>query len=484
MFRRSIYFKMAIWYAALLGFIAGILGIALFNSFKHTINNDLNKLLKSKAEDISRIIDSYHQEDQAEVQEKTGGISGAANVDLVTAVRFAIDNNSSDIFVRVFRPDGSEFAHSNNISPAIISATAPKNPLNLKDSYFSTTKNVLEKSSPVEFRSFTLPVMDKENVKYVVQVSVTLRHLLSQLARLKTELFLFLPLFVFLIIISGLFLTKKVLSPVDNMTKTIRQITSRNLSQRLELTGANDEISRLAETFNGMLTRIDQAFSTQQQFIQDVSHELRTPLTALKGKQEVTLNKKRSPEEYEAVLGVNLEEINKMSQLVENLLALAQMEKKDILLKPRSIDLNRVIEKVINNMQALADQKNIFLLFSPAGKIILEADDNQISRVFLNIIDNAIKYTGDNGKITVKVSKDKDYAKIEILDTGAGIKGEELPYIFDRFYRADKSRSTQGFGLGLSIAKSIVDAHKGKIQVKSEIQKGTDFIVFLPLIKP
>jgi heavy metal sensor kinase len=456
--------------------------MALFNSFKHTINNDLNKLLKSKAEDIGQIINSYHQEDRVEAQAVSGKIFDMTNLDLANAVRFAIDNNSSDVFVRVFKPDGSEIAHSNDMSPTIILATAPTNPLTLKEPYFSTSKAVLDKNNSAEFRSFTLPVIEKENVKYVIQVSVTLRHLLSQLARLKNKLFLFLPLFVFLIIVSGLFLTRTVLSPVDNMTKTIRQITSRNLGQRIELTGANDEISRLAETFNDMLTRIDQAFSTQQQLIQDISHELRTPLTALKGKQEVTLNKKRSPEEYEAVLGINLEEINKMSQLVENLLVLAQLEKKEALLKPRPVDLNRVIGQVLNNMQTLADKKNISLLFSPEGKIFLDADENQINRVFLNIIDNAIKYTGDNGKITIKAFKDKDYAEIEISDTGIGIKEEELLYIFDRFYRADKSRSSQGFGLGLSIAKSIVEAHKGAIQVKSELHKGTVFNIFLPIV--
>ena len=154
-----------------------------------------------------------------------------------------------------------------------------------------------------------------------------------ELNRLKAALFIFLPLAILLVSISGVFLTKKALSPVDNMTNAIRQITSKNLHQTIELPEANDEIKRLAETFNTMLTRLNHAFSSQQQLIQDVSHELKTPLTALKGKQEVALNKKRSPEEYESVLSVNLEEINKMSQLVENLLVLARIENKDSYLR-------------------------------------------------------------------------------------------------------------------------------------------------------
>jgi heavy metal sensor kinase len=265
------------------------------------------------------------------------------------------------------------------------------------------------------------------------------------------------------------------------MTRTIHQITSKNLNQRIKLTGANDEISRLAETFNEMLTRVDQAFSTQQQLLADISHELRTPLTVLKGKQEVALNKKRSQEEYAAVLRINLEEIYKMSQLVENLLILAQLEKKSDISAAQPVDLTGIISRVVNDMQILADQKNISLSFIPDGDIFIKADENQVSRVFFNIIDNAIKYTKNNGKVEVSMYKDKAYIGIEIRDTGIGIKEEELLHIFDRFYRADESRSSPGFGLGLSIVKSIIDAHKGEIRVESKLQEGTAFDVLLPL---
>jgi len=233
-----------------------------------------------------------------------------------------------------------------------------------------------------------------------------------------------------------------------------------------------------------MLIRLNQAFSSQQQLIQDVSHELRTPLTVLKGKQEVALNKRRSPEEYESVLSVNLEEINKMSQLVENLLVLARIENKDSLLKMQSINLTDTMEQILSIMKPLADQKKISLCFSSHEQLFVEADGNQVSRVISNIVDNAIKYTPNNGEVNIKLSKEDTFAKIVISDTGIGITKNELPRIFDRFYRIDKSRSSPGFGLGLSIAKSIIDIHKGKIEAENLPGKGTAFTVFLPLAHP
>ena len=468
---QSIYVKMAVWYALVLGLIIGILGVSLYSNQKQTVNRDQNKLLRARAEDIREIINSYQEEDKRESEGKN---------ELVDAVKYAVDNNLSDTFLRVFRPDGKEVAHSIDMPPAMIQAAAPQGPSALRNGYFSVHK-IVDKGAGVEFKTYTLPVIENDAVTYVIQVSGLLKPISLHLARLKTMLSLFLPLSILLVIVSGLFLTKEALSPVDNMTRMIRQITSKNLRQRIELTGAHDEIYRLAETFNDMLGRLDKTFASQQRLIEDISHELRTPLTALRGKQEIALNKKRSVEEYEAVLNVNLEEINKMSRLVESLLTLAQLEKKQAFLKTRPLDIVPVVERITGELRARAEQKEISLQFLHNPPLFIEADENQIGQVFSNIIDNAIKYTGNKGDIRVIVSSENGFAVVEIRDTGVGIDEEEMPYIFDRFYRADKSRSSSGFGLGLSIAKSIVEAHKGRIEVKSKVSNGTVFSIFLPL---
>ena len=482
MFTKSIYFKMTAWYVLVLGLILGAFSLFLYSHFNHTLNKDYNILLKSKAGDIEEVISSYRQEDKSERGERKEG-SVSINVDFLNALRYAVEENPNDnIYVQIFRPDGKELLHSSNMPLSVILAKMAQDSIAANKPYFGTVKITLAKKKSFPLRTFTLPVIGKGRVSYIIQVSGSLKPMYFELNRLKAALCIFFPLAIMFVIVSSVFLTKKALKPVDDMISVMQQITSKNLHQTIELPESNDEIKRLAETFNTMLIRLDHAFSSQQQLIQDVSHELRTPLTALKGKQEVALNKRRSPEEYESVLSVNLEEINKMSQLVENLLVLARLENEDPLLKIQSISLTQIIEQVLNTMKPLADQKKISLLFLSNEQILIEVDANQVNRVISNIIDNAIKYTPNNGEVNIKLSKDNVFAKIVISDTGIGMAKDELSRIFDRFYRIDESRSSPGFGLGLSIAKSIIDIHQGKIEVESLPGKGTAFTVFLPLV--
>lgn len=472
---------MTAWYVLVLGFILGAFSIFIYGHFKHTINKDYNDLLKSKSGDIEEVISSYREEDKSERGEKKEE-PAATSADFLNALRYAVEENPSDnIFVQIFNPQGKELLHSSNMPLPVILAKMAHDSIAENKPYFDTVKINLINKKAYPLRTFTFPVIGKGRVLYIIQVSGSLKPMCSELNRLKAALFIFLPLSLMLVIAFGIFLTKRVLSPVDDMASAIRQITFKNLHQTIALPKSNDEIKRLAETFNTMLVRLNQAFSSQQQLIQDVSHELKTPLTALKGKQEVALNRRRSPEEYESVLLVNLEEINKMSQLVENLLALAKIEDKDSAFKTESTNLADTIKQILSSMKPLADQKKISLRFLSDGEVFIQADANQVNRAIANIVDNAIKYTPNNGEVNIKLSKDAAFAKIVISDTGIGIGKEELPRIFHRFYRVDKSRSSPGFGLGLSIAKSIVDAHKGRIEVESIPDKRSVFTVFLPL---
>jgi len=264
------------------------------------------------------------------------------------------------------------------------------------------------------------------------------------------------------------------------MIKTIHDITVENMKLKLKLPGTRDEIEKLAETFNDMLARLDNAFTAHKRLFEDLSHDLKTPLTVIKGEFEVALKKERAPEEYGAVLRSGLEEVNKIIRLAENMLLLASFETRNIIPDRRELDICLLARLAINSIRKLADEKNIKINMMHDEGISLKGDEQQLKQMFLNLLDNAVKYTPREGSVKVEIRAENSGVAIKIADTGSGIPEAHIGHIFDRFYRVDKSRTEKGFGLGLSIVKSVVDAHCGTIRVESSPGRGTTFILYLP----
>ena len=276
----------------------------------------------------------------------------------------------------------------------------------------------------------------------------------------------------------------RALYPLDQITELVDQINrADDLSRRIpyQQDREEDELGILVESINQTLERLESLFTSQQRFLADVSHELRTPLTVIKGNVDLMRRMKRIDEES---LNSMDQEVGRLTRLVGGLLLLAQAESGKLTLNLKPVQLDTLIVEVFQEMHVLAGNK-ILLHLSEIDQLVVNGDRDRLKQVFLNLIANAIQYTPPGGDVFVSLAKVSDQARIIVRDTGPGIPAEDIPHIFERFYRAEKSRTrskTSGFGLGLSISHWIVEHHKGRIEVESKEGKGTTFAIWLPLL--
>ncbi|HTY44847.1 MAG TPA: heavy metal sensor histidine kinase [Patescibacteria group bacterium] len=492
MLTRSIRFKIILWYMLLLAVTLSVFSALLYHAVNKRLCADVDSVLRLRAQGISSSVDTYWEAEKIEAAQD--GIRGDVftkinNANFAKIAQRWVEEESADpnllsIVVQIFDAQGRHIVSSKDIpNIATISRQAFQHVLEGKMHYDTLRVSSLA-GRPVMLRMFTLPVIENRKVAYIVQVATQLTYIESTLQNMRLILFVLLPLVVFITGILGVFLAKIALRPVDRMTQTIHQITAESLKLRIAIPDTRDEIRRLADTFNAMLERLDHAFTSQRQFLEDITHEFKTPLAVLKGQLEVALRRMRSKEEYETVLRSNLEEINRITHIVEDLLMLARFDKNAISLDMKKLDLSSLVRRVADDMELLAAQKHIKFIVSSQDDVIVDGDEEKLRRLLLNIVDNAIKYTPSAGEVEIRVAKTAAEVEVLIRDTGEGIPQEELPYIFDRFYRVDKSRSSSGFGLGLSIAKSIAEAHRGSIRVASAAYQGSTFTVCLPVSRP
>lgn len=342
-----------------------------------------------------------------------------------------------------------------------------------------------------QLRVVTLRARDPEGGgTYFIRLGHSLKAFQNATRRTLILLGIAIPLALLLGSYGGLLLANQALRPVDRMTRAAEQIAAGDLSERVPEPAQMDEMGRLAATFNHMISRLEAAFERQRQFTSDASHELRTPLAVMRGDIEITLRRERSAEEYKRALMSNLEEIVRLSRLIEDLLTLARGDTGRVELRCEPVDLNNLCRRMVEYISPLADQREQALIYDPpAGvpnaPVMINADVLRIKQLLLNLLDNAIKYTEPRGRVTLGLKTEENVAVVTVADTGRGIPEEDLPHIFERFFRRSAKtadRSAAGFGLGLSIVKWIVDSHGGRIEARSELGKGTEFIVRLPLL--
>ena len=323
---------------------------------------------------------------------------------------------------------------------------------------------------------------------YPVDADTVLRARKSQESfdRAVTELkrlflFSFPPLLMISLILGWVF-AGKMLDLVRKMKLLAEQIRQGKWDKRLALESYGKEINELGLILNEMVDNIKRSMESQKRFTADVSHEIRSPLTSLRGNIEVALRKKRPPEEYEEVLRNNLSDVIRLTRLTDNLLFLSRAENKILALRRQWFDVKHMLESVIEGFREKAMVEGLAIIEDYQNELELNGDIELLEQAFSNIIDNGMKYTPRGGSITIKSREEGDVVKMSVSDTGIGIPEDQIPHIFERFYRVDREQSRRlgGTGLGLAITHWIIRAHNGEISVTSTVDKGTEFTITLP----
>lgn len=323
----------------------------------------------------------------------------------------------------------------------------------------------------------------KRTNQAVISVGYILKDLRTTLRKLFMIQIIALPFILLISIVGGWILSSYSLKPIDVIIQTADEITEKNLSRRLPEINTNDEVGHLTRTLNNMISRLEQSFTQIKKFAADASHELRTPLTILQGELEIALHSKKTPEEYEEVLISALEEVSRLSNVVESILELSRAETGQIAINLKMDNISKIVEEVAEDISIIAEQKQIQIDKQIEPNIFVPIDSLRIHQALINLLDNATKYSRQGGVVWIKLYKDTDYAIITVEDNGIGIPKEDLNNIFDRMYRAKKNEKSgiKGYGIGLSIVKWIVEAHQGTIEVESEVNKFTRFTIKLPI---
>ena len=338
-----------------------------------------------------------------------------------------------------------------------------------------------DKAVELNMRFLVTPIREGVNFRGVVIVGHSIDVIEKSLDALVWELAVVLLCLAIPGVMGGYVMARGAMSPVAKMTNKLRIIDSKNLNEKLPNPETGDELEELAETFNDLLDRLQDAFKRERQFIGDVAHELKTPLAIMKSRIEVACSKERCNEDYQKEFLENLADVDKLTLILRDILDLAWSESDQVKLKLDRINLSELTEELRELTMNMASQKKIVVISRINEKIFVMGKKEKLSRALVNFIDNAVKYSNSNSTIEITVAKSTKNAIWQIKDNGIGISRTDLPHIFDRFYRGSKNNTTPGSGLGLAIAKAIINAHDGKIEASSKLKEGTTIRITLPL---
>jgi heavy metal sensor kinase len=457
----SIHTKLTLWYSGVLLAILVAIGALSYSWLSFGLQQDLDASLLTVAQVI-----------------KDTGSSEQAPGDSEALLRQLLGPELYDKFVQLLdpegRPHGLREGRRTDLLPLSREARA-------RAARGQRTIETVAVAGAEPVRLLTLPVVRDGRVTEIIQVGMALRRTQAVRDRYFDTLIVLIPLGVGLAALGGAIIARVALRPVDEMARTARRITAEDLSRRVERRGTGDELDRLAETLNGMLARLDEAFGQTRRFAADAAHELRTPLTVLRGGIEVALRMERPPDEYRRVLASSLEEVERLIRLAEDLLLLSRS-----LAGPEGsrtpVDLEPLVLEVFDVSARVGREAGVSVRIDATAPATVVGDPTALRRALLNLVENAVKYTLAGGKVEIGLRRGDGVAEITVADTGLGIEPADLERIFEPFVRLDtaRARDTGGAGLGLAIARSIVVAHGGTITVESRPGSGSRFVIRLP----
>jgi heavy metal sensor kinase len=461
--------KLTLYYLAILTAILLFFGFAIYAYLSHSLVTTIDQSLDEQAKKFELMVKKSTTETGVDPESSGDESPNAETLNLTPQLLQVIDDKGK------IKDETSVYLHT-ELTVNINGLSR----LPMQQTVYDTVRTL----NGEEFRIATRRGKGYDGMDFYVRVGQSLSALQRARWRLLLILGIAIPLALLLGSYGGWALANQALRPVDELTRTAENISARDLTERVPVPAQNDELSRLAVTFNAMIARLQAAFERQKQFTSDASHELRTPLAVMRGEIELALRRERRPEEYQQTLASALEEVVRLSRLVEDLLMLARADAGRVELHCEPVELRELCANITDYISPLAEQRAQTLRFdAPDTTVTIHADQQRIKQLLLNLLDNAIKYTGEGGAITLTLKAENHEAILTVTDTGRGIPTEDLPHVFERFFRRSAKtadRTASGSGLGLSIVKWIVDAHAGQIDVQSESGRGTTFAVRLP----
>lgn len=458
----SIAFRLTFWFTGIFTICAGVVFVLFYFLATQTLQNQIDQELLDNASKFSAAI---HR----------NGMTGARQL----AVLEAQAAGEKMIFFRLVYPTGEVFAssHMSYWKQVEISQPALKNLILNKDDIFETARIPTTRQKVRILYSYVA-------ANAILQTGIAMDSSARFLSAFKRVFIGAMGFIILFSAVSGWLLVRKALSGVATITKTAQNITGSNLEARVARTGSKDELDHLVITFNSMLDRIEELVKSIREMSDNIAHDLKSPVTRIRGFAELALVHQENLEDYRVMAANTIEETDRLLDMINTMLVISKAEAGEGDFEFNRTDVSTIIKEACDLFAPLAEDKNIRFSQEIDDHMIIVADIKMLQRALSNLLDNAIKYTPENGSISVAASMENQMVNIKIKDTGMGIATEYLEKIFERFYRAESSRTSPGTGLGLSLARTIVREHKGDIVVTSHPGKGSVFTITLPINNP